>query len=145
MGLFYVLLPFLIMSIMSISCSKKSRYTYTKPNSDYTRSNSPPINNNSTTAKEIIIDMAANKDYCSPKPLWYHGLKIHSLNVLIPQSLPLTTHIVMSAASKSDMTVFKDQIAPTLYNMRVFADKIYNDDELEHRLLTNQNVHFLPM
>lgn len=87
----------------------------------------------------------ANKGYCSTKNLWYHGLKMHSLNILIPQSIPQPIQVVMSAASESDLTVFKDQIAPTLYNMRVFADKIYNDDELELNLSLHQNVELLPI
>ena len=53
--------------------------------------------------------------------------------------------MILTPASHSDITIFKELIAPTLSDMTVFADKIYNDDTLEKYLKEHQNVDLLPI
>ncbi len=87
----------------------------------------------------------ANRGYCATKKLKYHGVKFSFLGIFIPKRLPLPKYSILSPAADSDLTLFKEQIAPTLFNMRVFADKIYNDDALEAYLREEQNVELLPI
>ena len=97
----------------------------------------------SYTAK-VALDIA-NRGYCSTKKLKYHGVKLSALNLLIPKQLPKPRNLILTPASHSDITIFKELIAPTLSDMTVFADKIYNDDTLEKYLKEHQNVDLLPI
>ena len=54
-------------------------------------------------------------------------------------------NLILTPAADSDITIFKELIAPTLKDMTVFADKIYNDDTLEKYLKEYQNVDLLPI
>ena len=93
---------------------------------------------------KVALDIA-NRGYCSTKKLTYHGLKLSFLGIFIPKQLPKPRNLILSPAADSDITLFKDHIAPTLCDMRVFADKIYNDDTLEADLKKYQNVELLPI
>jgi Transposase DDE domain len=99
--------------------------------------------NRSYTAK-VALDIA-DRGYCSTKKLKYHGVKLSALNLLIPKQLPKPRNLIVTPASHSDITIFKELIAPTLQDMTVFADKIYNDGTLEKDLKTYQNVDLLPI
>ena len=99
--------------------------------------------NRSYSAK-VALDIA-NRGYCSTKKLKYHGVKLSALNLLIPKQLPKPRNLILTPAADSDITIFKELIAPTLSDMTVFADKIYNDDTLEKYLKEYQNVNLLPI
>lgn len=99
--------------------------------------------NRAYTAK-VALDIA-DRGYCSTKKLKYHGVKLSALNLLIPKQLPKPRNLIVTPASHSDITIFKELIAPTLQDMTVFADKIYNDGTLEKDLKTYQNVDLLPI
>lgn len=92
----------------------------------------------------MALDIA-NRGYCSTKKLKYHGVKLSALNLLIPKQLPKPRNLILTPAADSDITIFKELIAPTLKDMTVFADKIYNDDTLEKYLKEYQNVDLLPI
>lgn len=86
----------------------------------------------------------ADKGHCSSKNLWYHGVKLHDLGVCRPTMMPLPAFMAMSRASENDNTVFKEQIAPNFRNVRVFADKIYDDRPAAKELLETYNIEVLP-
>lgn len=77
------------------------------------------------TAK-VALEVA-NKGYCSSKNLWYHGIKLHKLGIIVPASIPLPQCMVLSAASENDNIVFKEQIAPYFRKLQVYGDKIFHD------------------
>lgn len=93
---------------------------------------------------KVATDIA-NRGYCATKKLVYHGLKLSFLGLFIPKRLPLPRNLIITPAADSDITIFKEHIAPTLRDMVVFADKIYNDDKLEADLKEQQNVLLLPI
>jgi hypothetical protein len=77
----------------------------------------------------------ANKGYCATKKTFYHGLKAHSLNIVIPNELPKMSNLVFSAAAESDNTIFKEQIAPCVpINLNIHADKAYHDASATEQL-----------
>ena len=86
----------------------------------------------------------ADKGYCSSKDLWYHGIKLHKLGLRVPGSLPLPQSLVLSAASQNDNTVFKEQIAPTYRNLRVYGDKIFHDQPAIEHLKEEYNIEMMP-
>ena len=77
------------------------------------------------TAK--VAREVADKGYCASKNLWYHGIKLHSLGISIPGSIPSPQCMLFSAASENDNTVFKEQIAPAFRHLRVYGDKIFHN------------------
>lgn len=82
---------------------------------------------------KVALDIA-NRGYCATKKLKCHGVKLSALNLLIPKQLPKPRNLILTPAADSDIIIFKELIAPTLYDMTVFADKIYNDGTLEKDL-----------
>lgn len=94
---------------------------------------------NAKVAKQI-----ANKGKCASKNLWYHGLKLHHLAICVPQKLPISQALVLTKASEHDNTVFKEQIAPQFTNLRVFADKAYQDEAAAILLKKWYNIEVVP-
>jgi Transposase DDE domain len=86
----------------------------------------------------------ADKGRCSSKNLWYHGVKLHDLAVCRPCRMPLPAFLALSRASENDNTVFKEQIAPNFRNVRVFADKIYDDKPAAEELRAMYNIEVQP-
>lgn len=81
-----------------------------------------------------IAKTVANKSYCASKKIWYHGVKLHCLGVSNPKKLPIPMVIEFSRASENDNTVFKETIAPKCRYLRVYGDKIYNDEAVWEEL-----------
>lgn len=82
----------------------------------------------------------ANKGICASKRIYYHGVKLHNLGLCLPFKNPIPRCIMISAASESDNTVFKEQIAPRFNNLRVYGDKIYKDDGVKDYLKQKFNI-----
>lgn len=83
----------------------------------------------SRTDSAKVAKELADKGYCATKKTFYHGLKAHSLNIIIPKELPKMSNLVFSAASESDNTIFKEQIAPYVpMNLNIHADRAYHDN-----------------
>ena len=85
----------------------------------------------------------ANKGYCASKKLYYHGLKLHHLGIHVPSTLPLPLQFVLSEASANDNRIFKEQIALSYRDLRVYGDKIYFDKEVFEDLKQQNRIHVL--
>ncbi len=72
----------------------------------------------------------ADFGYCASKDIYYWGVKLHNLAVRQTRSLPVPFQLFLTAASKHDLTAFKEQ-SPTVPTRYLFADKAYKDKELE--------------
>lgn len=70
----------------------------------------------------------APKRYCSTKNMYYFGLKLHALVFQREGTLPFTELIILSSAEEENgLTVLKREVADSLINRDIFADKIYSD------------------
>lgn len=88
----------------------------------------------------------ANKGYCATKNVYYHGLKAHALNIIVPESLPKMLQLVFTEASAQDNTVYKEQIAPYCpNNLNVHADRIYHDEKAAKDLLGCYDIQMSPI
>jgi len=71
----------------------------------------------------------ASRGYCATKKMWYHGLKLHNLNVVASQAqLPHPATSTLSSASKHDYEVFKNDLLPLLQNATCYLDSAYFDE-----------------
>lgn len=86
----------------------------------------------------------ADKGRCASKNLWYHGVKLHDMGLCHPMHMPLPFYIELSRASESDLTVFKEGMAPKFRDLRVFGDKIYDDRTSAAELAAAQNFEMMP-
>lgn len=77
-----------------------------------------------------VADEIADFGYCSSKDIYYHGVKLHNLAIRQIKSLPIPFQLFLSEASKHDLVAFKEA-DPTIPTRHLFADKAYNDAELE--------------
>ncbi len=89
---------------------------------------------------KVAVEIA-DKGKCGSKNLFYHGVKLHHLGLCSPGTMPLTQGMWISRASESDNTIFKEQIAPLFRNLRVYADKIYQDQAAAPDLEKQHNIH----
>ena len=80
---------------------------------------------NCQTAREI-----ADFGYCASKDIYYCGVKLHNLAIRRLKRLPLPVCVFLSAASKHDLTAFKEQ-NPSVPTPVLFADKAYADEALK--------------
>lgn len=71
----------------------------------------------------------ANLGYCATKKTWYHGMKLHSLNVVASEAkLPHPMLSILSRASEHDYEVFKSDLLPCLKNAKCYLDSAYFDE-----------------
>jgi hypothetical protein len=70
-----------------------------------------------------------DKGYCSTKNIYYYGLKLHVLGWQRPGHIPWIESVLLSEASRHDLTVFKENWT-WVSNRTVIGDKIYKDDAL---------------
>ena len=66
----------------------------------------------------------ADKGFCSPKDLYYHGLKFHFLGLDRYGKTPLPEQMQFTQASLNDLTVLKT-LLPRLHKRRIVGDKIF--------------------
>lgn len=123
-----------IQAFMPIECS-----------TDFSLLDSMPIitcngKRNGKVAQEIT-----DKSFNSTKKLWYYGVKLHALNFYNKGTLPHPESIVMSKASESDLTIFKENWAE-IRNRSFFGDKIYcNEEFFETLFLEKNSTMFTPI
>jgi len=92
---------------------------------------------NAKVAKEIT-----DKGYSSTKGFYYFGLKLHSLSADRNGTLPHPESIIISKASDSDLTIFKDYWSK-IPNKTFFGDKIYFDRPFFEDLRLTKNSEML--
>ena len=90
-----------------------------------------------------VAGEVADVSLCKAKWQWYYGIKLHLLSLLHERHLPIPLDLRLSPASASDNTVFKDEMAPDLRFMTIFADKIYDDRPHIAQLQAEQNILLL--
>lgn len=91
-------------------------------------------------ATEII-----DKGICASKGLYYHGLKLHALAFRAKNKLPFPEQLLITPASVSDLTVFK-QAWSDIPDRYFFGDKIYFNREFFHELeKKNKSVMLTPV
>lgn len=91
-------------------------------------------------ATEII-----DKGICASKGLYYHGLKLHALAFRTKNKLPFPEQLLITPASVSDLTVFK-QAWSDIPDRCFFGDKIYFNREFFHELeKKNKSVMLTPV
>ena len=74
-------------------------------------------------AKEIT-----DKGFCSPKEIYFYGLKLHALAFNHPHNLPFPEQFQLTQASENDLNLFK-QAWGEIENRTFFGDRIYHDTE----------------
>lgn len=88
---------------------------------------SMPIITCSGRRKAKVALEVTDKSFCSTKKLWYFGLKLHALNSHNKDTMPYPESIVISKASESDLTIFKENWS-SIESKSFFGDKIYRDE-----------------
>lgn len=88
---------------------------------------------------KVASELATSNGYCATKKLYYYGVKLHVAGRHRQGHLPMPEYIGLTSAGMHDNKAF-EQIAPTLSNDDVYADKAYSDtfktDALQFNLLT---------
>ena len=91
-------------------------------------------------ATEII-----DKGICASKGLYYHGLKLHALAFRAKNKLPFPEQLLITPASVSDLTVFK-QAWSDIPDRCFFGDKIYFNREFFHEIeRKNKSIMLTPV
>lgn len=85
----------------------------------------------------------ATKGYCSTKNMYYFGLKLHTLAFRREGTIPFPEMIILSSAQENDLTVLKREVADSLINRDIFADKIYSDFSFWENKQQEQGVTML--
>jgi hypothetical protein len=103
---------------------------------------SMPIITCSGKRKAKVATEITDKGYCSTKSMYYFGCKLHALAFYNPKRVPFPEQIVITAASESDLNVFRQDWS-TIPNRTFFGDKIYNDKAFFEDLAINANSTML--
>lgn len=91
------------------------------------------------TAK--VATEIANFGYCATKRIYYHGLKLHNLNVVASQKcLPHPALSTLSSASAHDYEVFKNELLHLARNSKCYLDSAYYDLKNKDFILKQYNV-----
>lgn len=85
-----------------------------------------------------------DKGYCATKSLYYYGVKLHILGRRVSGRLPQLQALVVTSASESDLTTFRDNFS-SLSGQTVFADKAYLDRDLQRTLSANGSSLLTPV
>lgn len=92
-----------------------------------------------------VAQELTDKSFNSTKKIWYYGVKLHALNFYNKGTLPYPESIVMSKASESDLTIFKENWS-AIRNRSFFGDKIYYNEVFFENLFTeNNSTMFTPI
>jgi len=93
-------------------------------------------NNRSSTAK--VAKQICSKGYCSSKQTYYYGLKLHTIGIVRPGTLPMPEASWITGAHENDLTVARPAFE-SQYNTKIYADKIYADVDLNKTMMEKQN------
>jgi hypothetical protein len=89
---------------------------------------------------KVAPEIAA-QGYCATKKMYYHGLKLHSLNVMASEAkLPHPKFSALSSAAVQDYEVFKNDLLPLLKNSKCYLDSAYFDEANKAYYLEEFNV-----
>lgn len=93
------------------------------------------------SSRAKVAPNMADKGYCGSKDMFYYGVKLHVVAAGRHESLPMPEYIGLTQASCHDNAAFQ-QIAPTLINCDLFADKAYanRDNNIQYQKSQNLNV-----
>jgi len=83
-----------------------------------------------------------DKGYCASKGMYYYGVKLHALGQRTINSLPHMRMMKLSAASENDITVAKEWLCENVWNVDIYADKMYAN-KAWHEELRSQNVNII--
>jgi len=89
-----------------------------------------------------VANEITDKGFCSTKGIYYYGLKLHLLGFRRIGKLPHPEQILFTPASVNDVTVFKDAWSE-IENRTFFGDKIYFINDLNKRMINQQNSEML--
>lgn len=103
---------------------------------------SMPIITCSGKRQGLVAKEITDKTFCSTKNMWYHGLKLHTLAFVRPGKLPFPEQMLVTPASISDLTVFREAWG-NIENRCFFGDKIYFDNDFFHQLQLEKNSTML--
>lgn len=94
------------------------------------------------TAK--VATEIADCGYCATKKMWYHGLKLHNLNVVSAQKrLPHPDLTALSGASVHDYDIFKHDLILRIKNAKCYLDSAYFDEQNKAYYLETSNVEVI--
>ncbi len=97
-------------------------------------------------AKGKVAWPIANLGYCATKAIYYHGCKFHAAGLMSSQKrLPMLAAAAITKASVHDNIAFKENLAPSCVNSKVYADSAYCDQAAAPELLENYNVTVCPI
>lgn len=83
----------------------------------------------------------ANLGYCATKKMYYHGLKLHQLNVVASSSsLPHPALSTLSRASVHDYEIFKNELLPQVPKSICYLDSAYYDENNKAYIKQKYNV-----
>lgn len=86
------------------------------------------------TAKDIC-----DKGFCSSKNMYYYGLKLHTIGFVRPSTIPMPEYCWFTSAEANDLNAAKD-ILDTIYNRKIYGDKIYFVEEYNKKLESQNNT-----
>ena len=93
-------------------------------------------NSRSSTAK--VAKQLCSKGYCSSKQTYYYGLKLHTLGIVRPSTLPIPEASWITPANENDLAAARP-VFEYQYNTKIYADKIYADTDLNKAMRDKQN------
>ena len=95
-------------------------------------------------ARSVNVKVATNiasLGYCATKRMYYHGLKLHHLNVVASgKQLPHPALSTLSSASVHDYEVFRNELLHIARNSKCYLDSAYYDLKNKEFILQEYNV-----
>lgn len=97
------------------------------------------VANTARSSRARVASEIASKGYCGSKKMFYYGVKLHVGGMSRKTSLPVPGIVGITPASEHDLSAFR-QVAASLSNTDVFADKAYLNREFQQELARKQKV-----
>ena len=91
-----------------------------------------------------VATSIAEQGYCATKKMYYHGLKLHCLNVVASEKkLPHPMFSTLSSAAVHDYEIFKNDLLPNLSHSKCYLDSAYFDESNKayYREKYNVEIH----
>ena len=118
----------LVSAVQSLSMELLEQHQPPECNKDDNLLDSVPIITCSGKRQGKVAREITDKGFCSTKNLYYYGLKMHVLGWKREGTIPWPESIVLTKASESDLTVFKENWGQ-LQNRTYYGDKIYKSKD----------------
>lgn len=94
---------------------------------------------NSRSSSAKVAKQICSKGYNSSKQTYYYGLKLHTIGIVRPGTLPMPESSWITGAHESDLTAARPVFECQL-NTKIYADKIYGDADLNKNMIAKQNA-----